>query len=425
MPATQKACSWTEEEQRALIARLLRQPQFARSARLRDFLQYVAEQSISHPNTPIGEMEIAERIFGRSAIQGADDSIVRVHASQLRKRLELYFETDGAAEELVLGIPKGNYAPVFKRRVVEREAAELSTLAPVGGAAKPRLRWMMVALALLCLATALLVWDDVQVRARAALPLGSFQKLFWSELVDSATTCDVVLADSGFAYLRELSRVDLSMDQYANHDFGKMTDALTTQGGLRDWAAMLIHRRFTSVGDFNMARKFFALAGNHPDRMPLVLARDFSPGRLKADNVILIGAKRSNPWAELFEGQLNFQYAFEESETLIRNLKPKAGEQEVYHAMQSSTQRIPGGYCVVARLTNGDSKSKVILIAGTESESTEAGGEFLVNENSLSQLYRALHAEQGDAFPDFEALLGTTKVGGSSPVSHLISLRRH
>jgi hypothetical protein len=100
------------------------------------------------------------------------------------------------------------------------------------------------------------------------MPLGTYQKRFWSDLVDSATPSDIVLADSGFAYLPELSQVDVSMDQYANHDFGKMTDALTMQGGLREWAAMLIHRRFTGVGDFNIARKVFSLGANHPDRMP-------------------------------------------------------------------------------------------------------------------------------------------------------------
>jgi hypothetical protein len=419
----QKSSSVTAEEQHALVARLLANPQFARSARLRDFLQYVAEQSIANPDTPIHEPEISERVFGRTATQGGDDSLVRVHASQLRKRLEQYFETDGAAEELTIEIPKGNYTPVFKRRPVE------SPVDPLADAPKPRSRfrayWMAAAMTLLSVALILVSRDDLRVRDQS--PAGPYQKRFWSEMLDSPTPCNVVLADSSFSFLRDLSHVDISIDQYANRDYRSMIDALPAQGGLRDWAFMLIHRRFTSTGDSNIARKIAFLAGNRADRLQVMLARDFPSGRLKTENVVLLGSRRSNPWAELVESQLNFQYAFEgtQPETVIRNREPRAGEQSVYRAEEASGQRIPGGYSVVARLPTAGGKGKVVLIAGTESEGTEAGGEFVLNEVSLAQLHKALGARPDDPFPDFEILLSNTKVGGSSPATRVIGLRRH
>ncbi len=422
----QKNSSWTAEEQRALVAKLLANPQFARSARLRDFLQYVAEQSIANPDIPIHEPEIAGRIFGRRDTQTGDDTIVRVHASQLRKRLEQYFETDGAAEELIIEIPKGNYTPVFKRRLVAPPVDHPPDVSPK---APPRLRpwWMAGALTLLSVAVVLLSWDDLRVRGKAPEPAGTYQKRFWSELLDSPTPCNVVLADSSFGVLRELSKVDISVDQYANRDYQSMIAALPTQGGLRDWAFMLIHRRFTSTGDSYIARRLTVLAGSRADHLQVMLARDFPSVRLKTENVVLIGSRRSNPWAELVESQLNFQYAFEGSqpETVIRNLEPRAGEQPVYRAEEASGRRVPGGYSVVARLPTLNGKGKVILIAGTESEGTEAGGEFVLNEVSLAQLHHALCARPSDPFPDFEVLLSTTKVGGSSPATRVISLRRH
>jgi hypothetical protein len=280
-------------------------------------------------------------------------------------------------------------------------------------------------LALLTVALVLVTWDDLRVRDKS--PTGLYQSLFWSELLDSATPCNVVLADSSFSFLRDLSHVDISLDQYANRDYRSMIDALPAQGGFRDLASMLIHRRFTSVGDSNIARKIALLSTNRSDHLQVALARDFSASRLKTENVVLIGSRRSNPWAELVESQLNFQYAFEGAlpETVIRNRAPRAGEQSVYRAEEASGLRIPGGYSVVARLPTLNGKAKVILIAGTESEGTEAGGEFLMNENSLAQLHQALGARPGDPFPDFEILLSTTKVGGSSPTTRVIGLRRH
>jgi hypothetical protein len=420
---TQK--NWTAEDQRALLARVLAHPQFARSARLRDFLNYVTEQSIAHPDVPIREPEIAERIFGRSSMQSSDDSIVRVHASQLRKRLEQYFETDGAGEELLIEIPKGNYTPVFKRRQAEPLAPEANGQRH---AASARTRpWMAVALGLLSVAVALLVWDDLRVRNRAVAPAGPYQTLFWSELLDSATPCDVVFADSGFGYLRALSRVDISVDQYANRDFGPMLEAVPAQGGLRDWASMLIHRRVSSMADFSIARKITLLAGSRADRIQFMLARDFPAARLNTDNVILIGGRRANPFTEIIESQLNFQFDFEGNPpaTLIRNTKPQSGEMPVYRVDESPTQKIPGGYAVVARVPKVNGKGKVVVIAGTESESTEAGGDFILNEALLSQLHHALGVAASDPFPDFEVLMTTTKVGGSSPAARVIGLRRH
>lgn len=425
MKAERSPKTWSAEEQRALLARLLANPHFARAARLRDFLQYVTEQSIARPDVPIREPEIAERIFGRSATHGNDDSIVRVHASQLRKRLEQYFETDGAGEALLIEIPKGNYTPIFKRRQAE----------PIVGAgngqphiAPARARpWMLAGICVVSIALALLVWDDLRVRNRALPPPGKYQTLFWSEILDTSIPCDVVFADSGFGYLLKLSHVDISVDQYANRDFTPMLDAVPTQGGLRDWASMLIHRRISSMADFNIARKLTFLAGTRGDRIQCMLARDFPPSRLNTDNVILIGGKRSNPFAELVEGQLNFQYDFAGAApaTLIRNLKPQSGELPVYRVDDSLTPKIPAGYAIVARVPKVNGKGKVILIAGTESESTEAGGDFILNEASLSQLHHALGAVGSDPFPDFEVLLSTTKVGGSSPEARVIGQRRH
>jgi hypothetical protein len=156
-------------------------------------------------------------------------------------------------------------------------------------------------------------------------------------------------------------------------------------------------------------------------------ARDFQPLRLKTDNVVLIGGKRSDPWAELFEPQMNFQYTYEgpRSYTVIRNLKPQPGEKGSYRAEEASEHRIPEGYCIIARLPNLSGTGKALLIAGTETEATEAGGEFVLGDASLTQLHRALKLRPGEAFSDFEALLGTSRVGGASPSAHLIAVRRH
>src|SRR5581483_6621208 len=115
------------EERRALLQRVLWSRQIQKSARIRDFLSYVCERAIQEPDAEVHEQEIGLRVFGRT--QGYDttaDNVVRVTASQARKKLDLYFSSDGASEPVILEIPKGQYTPIFR----EREAAALAAPEP-------------------------------------------------------------------------------------------------------------------------------------------------------------------------------------------------------------------------------------------------------------------------------------------------------
>src|ERR1700734_1737314 len=96
------------EERRALIERVAASEQFGRSARLRDFLLYVGRQSLKEGCPEIHEQEIGAKVFGRAhSYDRASDNIVRVNATELRKRIELYFAQDGANEPLIFEIPRG------------------------------------------------------------------------------------------------------------------------------------------------------------------------------------------------------------------------------------------------------------------------------------------------------------------------------
>ena len=110
------------EERRALIERVAASSHFGRSARLRDFLLYVGGQSLKEGCPEIHEQEIGAKVFGRPAsYDRSQDNIVRVNATELRKRIEQYFATEGAHETLILEIPRGGYKPVFHRRVPQAE----------------------------------------------------------------------------------------------------------------------------------------------------------------------------------------------------------------------------------------------------------------------------------------------------------------
>src|SRR3954469_5378814 len=107
----------TMEERRALLQRVLWSRYLEKAGRIRELLTYVCEASFANPAADVHEQEIGEQVFGKPAgYETTQDNIVRVTASQARKKLEQYFAAEGAAEPLVLEIPKGQYTPVFRER---------------------------------------------------------------------------------------------------------------------------------------------------------------------------------------------------------------------------------------------------------------------------------------------------------------------
>src|ERR1700675_4649473 len=103
-----------QEEHSALLQRVLWSRLIEKSVRIRDLLVYVSDRLLQDPAAEIHEQEIGHKVFGRDAdYDTGADNIVRVTASQARKKLEQYFASEGAGEPIILEIPKGQYAPVF------------------------------------------------------------------------------------------------------------------------------------------------------------------------------------------------------------------------------------------------------------------------------------------------------------------------
>src|SRR5437773_931111 len=91
VPKSSGSRAGVAEERRALLQRILWSRQFEKSARLREFLQYVCDR----PPAEIHEQQIGHRVFGRAAdYDTSQDNIVRVTASQARRKLEQYFASE-------------------------------------------------------------------------------------------------------------------------------------------------------------------------------------------------------------------------------------------------------------------------------------------------------------------------------------------
>jgi TolB-like protein len=89
---------------------------FATAARSRRFLTYVTEKTLAGQHDEIKELIVGMEVFDRANdFDPRADTIVRVEAGKLRKRLQEYYETEGAGAKVRIEIPKGTYVPQFHR----------------------------------------------------------------------------------------------------------------------------------------------------------------------------------------------------------------------------------------------------------------------------------------------------------------------
>lgn len=414
---------------RDLLRRVAASTHFQRTARLRDFLTYVAEKSLADPTAEIHEPEIAEHVFGRDP-GSADDTIVRVHATQLRRRLEQYFAAV-PGEPIVIEIPKGNYAALFKPRAPLPGTAEMAVVragdAIAGGGKGPR--WLVASLgAAVVLLAGGLVFVGAQ-NAELRGKLAAFRTptpnvaMFWSRLIDPQRTTDIVLADAGLSLFADIVKAPPNLTEYANRAYWNRAQRFAGDPPLNTALRALMSRRYTSNGDANVLTAIAGAYGIENGRVTAVFARDFQPRSLVANHLIFIGSKRSNPWVELFESRFNFRAGFEESVSgYFDNRNPEPGEQPVYRP-ETRPGQLPDSYCHIAFFPIAGGTGNALCLEGTEMEATEAGGGFLTRELSLLELRRQLKVDEGRSFPFFEILLRTSRLGGAAPEAHIVAAR--
>src|SRR5229473_125628 len=87
---------------------------FKGSPRSQAFLKHIVERALHGDSTDLRERSIGIALFGRNpAYDTTGDAIVRVTASDVRKRLLQHYGSVGAESALRISVPPGSYVPEF------------------------------------------------------------------------------------------------------------------------------------------------------------------------------------------------------------------------------------------------------------------------------------------------------------------------
>jgi len=404
--------------------------QLRRAARAREFLFYVATKALKENITDVHEQEIGHAVFGRDKdYETSLDNIVRVSATDLRKRIDSYFSTEGADEPLIFEIPRGSYSPVFRWREKEvpPEPPEEAIEAPQPPPTTPYYRqvpFLLVSgLALVLAVACLWLWRQnvVSSTTNSRLDGKPALKQLWARFLSSPRQSDIILADTSFGLLENITNQPYTLNEYLSYSYLTKIQASNMSADRKADLGMIMERDHGSVGDFRAVQRIWAL-DPASTRLALAFARDYSADSIKRDNVIVVGGQNSNPWQDLFSSQLGFtvEYDAAHDRSYVKNSDPRPGEQASYPV----TFRPDGivGYGFVAYLPNPSHTADALLIAGTDSQATEAAAEFVTSEDSLEKLFKRFPSAQ---LPYFSVLLKTARLSGTPLTEDIVAVRTY
>lgn len=112
-----KCARYTQAMQEAVTGELetmLGSPLFAQSNRCKGFLSYVVQETLAGRADQLKERTIGVSVFDRAYdYDTGDDSIVRVTANDVRKRISQYYQESQASHKIQIDLPRGSYVPEF------------------------------------------------------------------------------------------------------------------------------------------------------------------------------------------------------------------------------------------------------------------------------------------------------------------------
>ena len=103
----------SEREVRAQLDRILQSGTFKNSERLQRFLKFAVECVLDSTTDQLKESVLGRVVFDwRSGFDARTDSIVRVGAERLRKRVRQYYEIEGRGDPVTIDFQPGSYVAV-------------------------------------------------------------------------------------------------------------------------------------------------------------------------------------------------------------------------------------------------------------------------------------------------------------------------
>jgi hypothetical protein len=387
----------TPEEIKRQLANILGSPVFHGSKRCQQFLEYVCDRALQGDLGALKERTIAVEVFGRQPhIDLGEDTIVRVGAREVRKRLAQYYVTpEGVAAEIRIDLPSGSYAPDFRYPIAapEKEAPpppekQAPSATEHAAPRRPRSRWPWLtgAVALLCVA-APAVW-----RLSAPNPnMGAFRR-FWEPVFHSTDPLLIAIAHP-IVYHPSTHALRLSEQNQPSQDIPFQRPLQVQPKELNGNDLVPVFNQYVGFGDMVAANEVTAMLARNSRAVRVRMASGVEFADLRKAQTLLIGAV-TNRWT--MELQQAWRYRLNwtpGSRTFIVDTQANPAVKEgPWSVVAKDDGSAPDDYILICRVHSTFTGGLIMVAAGLKQFGTEAGGRLLADPEQLGVILRKLPA---------------------------------
>ena len=365
-----------EELERILQSKALRS-----SRRSQQFLKYVVEHALEGQHDRLKERTIGIEVFGRDpSYDTGDDSVVRVNATEVRRRLTQYYSESEDGHAVRIELQSGSYVPEF-HWAKPGEPVQAST--PLTSESPKRARFLSASIVLACAVGAVLLGAFL-LRTRG-MPSTPLVEQFWAPVLKDPQP---VLICIGRHPLYRLSE-----KVYDRHPAGGIYDE---NGVLRQLTLApdeIIHGQeiipsldqFIGAGDVYAALLLAGFFGRMGKVSQARIGSDVTLADLHNSPSVLIGAF-SNRWTMEMTRRLHFRFDATKNTIMIREQAPPSRVWSLN--IDHPTGIAPEDFALVTRVFDSETGQLIIIAAGLFAHGCQASVELLTREDYLST---ALH----------------------------------
>jgi hypothetical protein len=370
-----------ETEVRSALGEVLVSPEFRASHKCQSFLKYVVEETLSGRHESLKERVIGAEVFGRApGFETAGDSIVRVKATEVRRRLAKYYQ-DRTKPGVRIELPTGSYVPMF-----HWEEAEPAAPAPAVEPAKPRISRRAMVLS---------GSGGLLLAAWTFRPVSSALNRFWAPLISAASP--IVICTSGAP---GLTAVDSSVAEALRRPRAAGATIPLDRLSLSRQA----QTSWPTVQAIVDVSRLLAVAGK---QFQVRVADEMSFEQIRNQPIVVIGMF-SNPWTIELTRQLRFSFEpAGDGNYLVKDSQRGGAMRRVVGLYPVSP--MPVDYALVTRLLDPQGDRRVVAIGGISGLGTRVAADFATSERNWEQFARM--APAGWENKNLQVLLETRIVG--------------
>jgi hypothetical protein len=375
------------EEIRGQLAQISASSVFHGSKRCQQFLEYVCEKSLAGELGMLKERTIAVEVFGRPPhIDLGEDTIVRVGAREVRKRLAQYYVTpEGAAAEIRIDLPSGSYAPEFH---YVASAPENAPLAAPPAEANPRRRrkLMLVCVCVLAVLGAVAaVW-----KLNGPSPNQEAFQHFWDPVLRAQDPLLIAMPHP-IVYHPSGRALRLNEQSLPPQQVPLQRPIQVPPNELNGSDIVPVFNQYVGAGDMVAANEITAMLARRSHAVRVRLASGVEFADLRKARTLLIGAF-TNRWTMEMQQAWRFRLSWTPgTRTVIIDTQAKAaGQGGQWSAGSRDDGSTRDDYVLVCRIHSKYTGGLILVAAGLNQFGTEAAGRLLADPEQLGVVLRKL-----------------------------------